>query len=104
MWPRDLTAGGPITSDEQRAAELMKCLAYFTRLWNERVNAPPRNDLISMMAHSPATRNMTPRGVPGQPGAADRGRQRHHAQFDQRRPAALLNNPGQFAKLRANPA
>ena len=38
----------------------MECLAYFTRLWNERVNAPPRGDLISMMAHSDATRNMTP--------------------------------------------
>ena len=37
-----------------------RCSAYFTRLWNERVNAPPRPDLISMLAHSPATRNMGP--------------------------------------------
>ena len=28
-----------------------RCAAYFTRLWNERVNAPPRPDLISMLAH-----------------------------------------------------
>ena len=45
---------------EARLAELGKMLAYFTRLWNERVNAPPRTDLVSMLAHSPATRNMAP--------------------------------------------
>ena len=44
----------------KRMAELGKMLAYFTRLWNERVNAPPRNDLVSMLAHGPATRNMSP--------------------------------------------
>jgi cytochrome P450 len=38
-------------------------LAYFTRLWNERVNAPPRNDLVSMLAHGPATRNMSRRST-----------------------------------------
>ena len=45
---------------EVRMAELHKMLQYFTRLWNERVNAPPRTDLISMLAHGPATRNMGP--------------------------------------------
>ena len=39
-------------------AELGKMLGYFTRLWNERINAPPASDLISMLAHGPATRNM----------------------------------------------
>ena len=29
-------------------AELGKMLGYFTKLWNERVNAPPRTDLVSM--------------------------------------------------------
>jgi cytochrome P450 len=87
-----------------RMAELGKMLAYFTRLWNERVNAPPRNDLVSMLAHGPATRNMTPHGVHGQPGAADRGRQRHHAQQHDRRPARAARAPGEWAKLRANPA
>ena len=44
---------------EQRArAELFECVDYFTRLWNERVNAPPRSDLISMLAHGESTRNM----------------------------------------------
>jgi cytochrome P450 len=36
------------------------CLATFTRLWNERINAEPGNDLISMLAHGEATKNMPP--------------------------------------------
>jgi cytochrome P450 len=52
--------GALVETEDQRQAELMECLAYFTRLWNERVNEPPRGDLISMMAHSDATRNMSP--------------------------------------------
>ncbi|MCK1553484.1 cytochrome P450 [Bradyrhizobium sp. 177] len=46
---------------DRRRAILSECLAYFTDLWNERINAEPRADLISMMAHSPATRNLQPR-------------------------------------------
>ena len=49
---------GIIESEEQRRAELIECLEYFTRLWNERVNAEPGNDLISMLAHGEATRDM----------------------------------------------
>jgi cytochrome P450 len=51
---------GIIQSNEQRREELMECLEYFTRLWNARVNAPPANDLISMLAHGASTRNMPP--------------------------------------------
>jgi len=46
--------------EEQWRAELFECLQYFTRLWNERVNADPKGDLISMLAHGEETRNMTP--------------------------------------------
>ena len=49
---------GIVESDDQRRAELYECVDYFTRLWNERVNAPPRGDLISMLAHGESTRNM----------------------------------------------
>jgi cytochrome P450 len=45
-----------------RETELRKCLEYFTKLWNQRVNASsPGNDLVSMLAHNPATREMGPR-------------------------------------------
>jgi cytochrome P450 len=60
-WSDVATAvpGGPIVeSVEQRRAELMECVEYFTRLWNERVNAEPGGDLISMLAHGESTRNM----------------------------------------------
>ena len=52
--------GGLVETEEARQAELMECLAYFTKLWNARVNQPPAGDLISMMAHGEATRNMSP--------------------------------------------
>ena len=37
--------------DTERKMELFECVDYFTRLWNERVNAEPKGDLISMLAH-----------------------------------------------------
>ena len=49
---------GIVESEDQRRAELMQCVGYFMQIWNERVNSPPRSDLISMMAHGEATRNM----------------------------------------------
>lgn len=49
-----------VTSEEQWRGELLECLGYFTRLWNERVNAEPKGDLVSMLAHGEHTRNMTP--------------------------------------------
>ena len=49
---------GVIDSVEQRRAELVECVDYFLRLWNERVDAPPRSDLISMLAHGASTRDM----------------------------------------------
>ena len=51
---------GIIETEEQRRAEMLECLEYFTVLWNERVNAPPAADLISMLAHGEATRHMEP--------------------------------------------
>jgi cytochrome P450 len=48
----------PEKAEEQRRVELFECVDYFLRLWNERVNAPPASDLISMLAHGEATRDM----------------------------------------------
>ncbi len=63
-WWSEIATGDPrmkgiVTSWEMRRAELGECLAAFTELWNARVNAPPTFDLISMMAHAPATRDLT---------------------------------------------
>lgn len=56
----DLNAGGEIDSEEKRLEVLKECLAYFTRLREERAKAPPTNDLISMLAHGPATKDLSP--------------------------------------------
>jgi cytochrome P450 len=51
--------GGLTETEDERQAELAECLNTFLGLWNERVNAPPRGDLVSMLAHGESTRNMT---------------------------------------------
>jgi cytochrome P450 len=78
--------------------------AYFTRLWNERVNASPGSDLISMMAHNPETRNMTPQEFMGNlvlliVGGNDTTRNSMTGGL-----LALHDNPGEWDKLRNNPA
>jgi cytochrome P450 len=88
---------------EVRMAELKKMLMYFTRLWNERINEPPRSDLISMLAHGPATRNMGPQEFMGNlvlliVGGNDTTRNSMTSGI-----LALHNNPKEMAKLRANP-
>ena len=49
-----------VRTEAERFNELQKMGAAMTALWNERVNAPPRPDLISMLAHGEATRHMDP--------------------------------------------
>ena len=88
----------------ERMAELGKMLEYFTRLWNERVNAPPKGDLVSMLAHGPSTRNMSPLEYMGNlvlliVGGNDTTRNSMSGGL-----LALHDNPDQWAKLRANPA
>ncbi len=89
---------------EVRMAELGKMLAYFTQLWNERVNEPPRADLVSMLAHGAATREMSPREYMGNlilliVGGNDTTRNSMSGGL-----LALHDNPEQYEKLRANPA
>ena len=50
---------GLIETEEQRRTELLECLQYFTRLWEER-KANPGHDLVSMLAHGENTKNMAP--------------------------------------------
>jgi cytochrome P450 len=108
-WWSDMATGdpdgnGPVTSWEQRLAELGRCQDYFTRLWNQRVNAEPGNDLISMLAHSPATRNMGPQEYLGNlilliVGGNDTTRNSISGGL-----LALNRFPAEYDKLRANPA
>ena len=93
---------GVIDSDQQRHEELMGCLAYFTGLWNERVKLPVKNDLISMLAHGEATRNMPPMEYLGNlvlliVGGNDTTRSTMTASA-----LALHQNPEQYQKLVAN--
>src|SRR3981189_217334 len=36
-----------VESEEQRRDEMSECYAYFSKLWNERADAEPRNNLVS---------------------------------------------------------
>jgi cytochrome P450 len=96
--------GGLVETEDARQAELMECLEVFTGLWNERINKPPAGDLVSMMAHSDATKNMTPEEYLGNiilliVGGNDTTRNSISGGV-----LALNQNPAEYAKLRANPS
>ena len=93
-----------VQSMEQRTQELGEMFQYFSTLWNERVNAPLSNDLISMLAHGAATRNMSPLEFMGNitlliVGGNDTTRSSMSGGL-----LALARDPVQWAKLRAQPA
>ncbi|MFK7964936.1 MAG: cytochrome P450 [Burkholderiaceae bacterium] len=99
----DLTAGTAIDTEDKRKAELMKCLEYFSRLWRERANAEPRPDLVSMLAHSTATREMPPIEFLGNlvlliVGGNDTTRNSMSGSI-----MAMNRFPDEIAKLRADP-
>ncbi|MCE9521727.1 MAG: cytochrome P450 [Alphaproteobacteria bacterium] len=53
------TVGNDAMPMARRQEILMECLAYFTRLWNERVNTDkPGFDFISLLARGPSTKDM----------------------------------------------
>ncbi|MGZ5924313.1 MAG: cytochrome P450 [Rhizomicrobium sp.] len=94
---------GVVESEDQRRAELFECADYFMRLWNERVNAPEvGGDLISMLAHGESTRNMDRMEYLGNlilliVGGNDTTRNSMTGGL-----YALSQNPGEWAKLKAN--
>ncbi|PKP93952.1 MAG: cytochrome P450 [Alphaproteobacteria bacterium HGW-Alphaproteobacteria-14] len=53
-----IPGAGIVDSFEQRRDELIECAMYFKGLWDQRIDQAGGNDLISMMANSPATREM----------------------------------------------
>ena len=92
-----------VETEQEKLAILMECLGAFTELWNQRVNAPPAGDLISMMAHAEATKNMSPEEYLGNlilliVGGNDTTRNSISGSI-----YALNKNPDQYARLRANP-
>ncbi len=95
---------GIVDTAEQRRAELLECLEYFTGLWNERIQwETPGSDLISMLAHGKETRNMQPFEFLGNlilliVGGNDTTRNSISAGV-----LALNENPEEYKKLRANP-
>ena len=90
---------------EERQAVLMGMLQEFMGLWNARVNDPePKGDLISMLAHNPATRDMPPMEFMGNlvlliVGGNDTTRNSITGGLK-----FLSDNPAEYAKLRANHA
>ncbi|HEY5347327.1 MAG TPA: cytochrome P450 [Rhizomicrobium sp.] len=95
---------GIVDSVEQKLAEMQEMGGYFTALWNQRVNAEPKGDLISMLAHAPATRHMEPREFFGNivlltVGGNDTTRSSITGSL-----LALSRFPTEYEKLRANPA
>ena len=51
---------GIVEDEDQRRAELIECLEYFTELWKDRVGKEG-NDLITMLANSEETKDMLER-------------------------------------------
>ena len=95
---------GVVATEDARQAELAECATYFGKLWNERANQPPKSDLLSMMVHSEATRDMDPNNFLGNlilliVGGNDTTRNTLSGSV-----YALNKNPDQYSKLRASPA
>ena len=92
-----------MTMDEVKA-EMMACAFYFKNLWDQRAALPPANDLISLLAHGEATKDMPLMEFLGNimlliVGGNDTTRNTITGGL-----IALTQNPDQLAKVRANPA
>ncbi len=101
-WSDIATAGPDVISTADRRKELIECLEFFTRLWNERKEGDPGYDLISMLAQGENTKNMQPMEFLGNlilliVGGNDTTRNSISGGV-----VALNENPDQYQKLRDN--
>jgi cytochrome P450 len=99
-----IPGAGLVNTYEESFEVLKECLAYFMRLWRERAAKPPGTDLISMLAHGEATKNMPPMEFLGNlvlliVGGNDTTRNSITGGV-----LALNENPQEYQKLRDNPA
>jgi cytochrome P450 len=91
-------------SVEEGFKVLWECAGYFMQVFEQRKKEPPRPDLISMLAHGSATRDMPPNEFLGNillliVGGNDTTRNSISGGL-----LALNQNPAEYDKLRKNPA
>jgi cytochrome P450 len=63
----EVATSSPATREDWdvREREFQECFSSFSGLWKERAAAPPKSDLISILARSPVTRDMSRREILG---------------------------------------
>jgi cytochrome P450 len=93
-----------VRSEAERFAELTRMAEYMGRLWSERASAPPKFDLLSMLAHGEATREMPPREFMGTIGLLIVGGNDTTRNTMSGSLLALQRYPGEWQKLRERPA
>jgi cytochrome P450 len=94
----------PVHSEEERFNEITKMAEAMAKLFNERARMPPRFDLLSMLAHGPATQNMPAREFMGTLGLLIVGGNDTTRNTMTGSIMALNEYPGEYQKLRDDPS
>ncbi|HLK24750.1 MAG TPA: cytochrome P450 [Caulobacteraceae bacterium] len=94
---------GPVESWEQKAVAIFECRAVFHDLWHQRLNAAPGIDLVSMLAHDPATRDMSEEEYQGNVAVLIIGGNDTTRNTISGSVYWLNKNPKEYDKLRADP-